>query len=91
MLHIVKSIAALEEVKKVYTDDDVLLLIQDAVYVVNPLHKTFPILKSLNTFVLQSDLEARGIVNRVSPSVNIVDYDGFVTLTAECSTSLTWN
>ena len=91
MLHIVKSITTLEEVRKVYADNDVLLLIQDAVYAVNPLHKTFPILKNLNTFVLQSDLEARGIFNRVSPSVNIVDYDGFVTLTAECSTSLTWN
>ena len=31
------------------------------------------------------------MVNRVSPSVHIVDYDGFVTLTAESSTSMTWN
>ena len=91
MLHIVKSITALEEVRKVYADNDVLLLIQDAVYAVNPLHRIFPILKNLNTFALQSDLEARGMVNRVSPSVHIVDYDGFVTLTAESSTSLTWN
>ena len=36
MLHIVKSITALEEVRKVYADNDVLLLIQDAVYAVNP-------------------------------------------------------
>ena len=36
MLHIVKSVAALEDVVKVYADGDALLLIEDAVYAVNP-------------------------------------------------------
>ncbi|MBU2895586.1 sulfurtransferase complex subunit TusB [Vibrio hepatarius] len=91
MLHIVKSITALEEVNKVYLDTDILLLIQDAVYAVNPLHRTYPLLKTFNTLVLKSDLEARGMLNRVSPSINVVDYEGFVDLTVEHATSLTWD
>ncbi|ERB62887.1 hypothetical protein N779_23720 [Vibrio coralliilyticus OCN008] len=66
MLHIVKSVAALEDVVKVYADGDALLLIEDAVYAVNPQHKTYPLIKGFNTFVLQSDLAARGILNRMS-------------------------
>ncbi|NOH73062.1 sulfurtransferase complex subunit TusB [Vibrio pectenicida] len=91
MLHILKSITALEEVNKVYLDTDILLLIQDAVYAVNPLHRTYPLLKKFNILVLKSDLEARGILNRVSPSINVVDYEGFVDLTVEHATSLTWD
>ncbi|MFY2509809.1 sulfurtransferase complex subunit TusB [Vibrio pectenicida] len=91
MLHILKSITALEEVNKVYLDTDILLLIQDAVYAVNPLHRTYPLLKKFNILVLKSDLEARGMLNRVSPSINVVDYEGFVDLTVEHATSLTWD
>ncbi|MGY3685794.1 sulfurtransferase complex subunit TusB [Vibrio coralliilyticus] len=91
MLHIVKSVAALEDVVKVYADGDALLLIEDAVYAVNPQHKTYPLIKGVNTFVLQSDLAARGILNRMSPSIEMVDYEGFVDLTSEQENSLTWD
>ncbi|KJY85588.1 MULTISPECIES: sulfurtransferase complex subunit TusB [Vibrio] len=91
MLHIVKSVAALEDVVKVYIDGDVLLLIEDAVYSVNPQHKTYPLIKGLNTFVLRNDLAARGILNRTSPSIETVDYESFVDLTSEQENSLTWD
>ncbi|NRF33100.1 sulfurtransferase complex subunit TusB [Vibrio coralliilyticus] len=91
MLHIVKSVAALEDVVKVYVDGDALLLIEDAVYAVNPQHKTYPLIKGFNTFVLQSDLAARGILNRMSSSIEMVDYEGFVDLTSEQENSLTWD
>ena len=91
MLHIVKSVAALEDVAKVYIDGDVLLLIEDAVYSVNPQHKTYPLIKGLNSFVLRSDLAARGILNRTSPSIETVDYESFVDLTSEQENSLTWD
>ncbi|WP_019275014.1 sulfurtransferase complex subunit TusB [Vibrio coralliilyticus] len=91
MLHIVKSVAALEDVVKVYADGDVLLLIEDAVYAVNPQHKIYPLIKGFNTFVLQSDLAARGVLNRTSPSIKMVDYEGFVDLTSEQENSLTWD
>ncbi|MBN3495643.1 sulfurtransferase complex subunit TusB [Vibrio neptunius] len=91
MLHIVKSVTALEDVVKVYIDGDVLLLIEDAVYSVNPQHKTYPLIKGLNTFVLRNDLAARGILNRTSPSIETVDYESFVDLTSEQENSLTWD
>ena len=65
-----------------------MLLIEDAVYAVNPQHIEFSRSKNLNTFVLRGRLEARGMVYRVSPSVHIVDYDGFVELTVEQPTSV---
>lgn len=41
-------------------------------------------------FVLQSDLLARGLAERVSSEVVSIDYAGFVDLTAENSQSITW-
>lgn len=91
MLHIVKSAGAIEDVLKTYRDNDALLFIEDAVYVVNPQHRDYRLVKGINIAVLRSDLEARGILNRVSPSVEIIDYDGFVDLTVNQETSLTWD
>ncbi|GLT16352.1 sulfurtransferase TusB [Vibrio zhanjiangensis] len=91
MLHIVKSPLALEEINKVYLESDAVILIQDAVYAANPQHNLYSALNSFNIFALQSDLEARGVINQVSSAVNIIDYDGFVTLTAKHRNSLTWD
>ncbi len=91
MLHIIKSEQALEEAVLVCTEQDALILIEDAVYLVNPLHKGFINLKGLNVAALVSDIEARGLAQRVSPSISKVDYAGFVQLTAQHDKSLTWN
>lgn len=91
MLHIIKSEQALAEAVLVCAEQDTLILIEDAVYLVNPLHKSFAALKGLNVAALVSDIEARGMAQRVSPSITQVDYAGFVQLTALHSKSLTWN
>ncbi|GAK18717.1 tRNA 5-methylaminomethyl-2-thiouridine synthase TusB [Vibrio sp. JCM 19053] len=41
--------------------------------------------------MLESDAQARGIANRISPSLTIVNYSGFVELTAKQDKSLTWD
>ncbi|WP_194439709.1 sulfurtransferase complex subunit TusB [Vibrio fluminensis] len=91
MLHIVKSLTALNELVSLYQAGDQLLLVEDAVYASNAQHPMFPILKSLETFVLSADAQARGIQNRVSPSCTQVDFTQFVELTAKHSKSLTWS
>lgn len=91
MLHIVKSLSALNELAPLYKEGDQLLLVEDAVYASNVQHPMFSILKTFETLVLSADVQARGIQNRVSPSCTQVDFSGFVELTATHSNSLTWN
>ncbi|MFM2622046.1 sulfurtransferase complex subunit TusB [Vibrio owensii] len=93
MLHIIKSVAALDDAMALYSDseqDDV-LLIEDAVYAANPQHKAFSKVKGPSVFALQSDIEARGMSNRISPSIEVIGYAGFVELTAKQAKSLTWD
>lgn len=90
MLHIVKTVQAIEEAVQVYSNSDQLILIEEAVYAANPQHNTYPLIQGLNIAVLQADVEARGVANRVSPSAVIVDYSGFVNLTAQQPKSITW-
>jgi len=90
MLHIVKTVQALEEVVQVIAESDQLLLVEQAVYAANSQHKAFSRVKGANTSVLVADAQARGIANRISPSVRRVDFDGFVELTVEQPNSVTW-
>ena len=90
MLHIVKTVQALEDVSRVATETDKVLLVEQAVYAANPQHVAFPRVKGLNTSVLEADIEARGIANRISPSIVRVDFEGFVELTVEQPNSVTW-
>ncbi len=41
MLHIIKSVAALDDAMALYSEQDDVLLIEDAVYAANPQHKAF--------------------------------------------------
>lgn len=90
MLHILKSQQAILDAALVVSEGDTLLLIEEAVYAANPQHQSFPQLKGLSVFALQADLEARGISGRVSPSIEVLDYLGFVDLTAQNDKSITW-
>lgn len=90
MLHIVKSVQALEDALRVLNEQDKLLLVEQAVYAANPQHQAFHRIKGLDASVLQADLNARGIANRVSPSLQQVDFEGFVELTVEQANSITW-
>ncbi len=91
MLHIVKSIHSLTELVSLYKEGDQVILVEDAVYASNAQHPAFPILKSLAVCVLAADVQARGIQNRVSPSITLVDFSAWVDLSAEQANSLTWS
>ncbi|EGU30173.1 hypothetical protein VII00023_14929 [Vibrio ichthyoenteri ATCC 700023] len=91
MLHIVQTPQALVEVANAYQEGDQVLLVEDSVYVSNAQHPQFTILKPMDVLLLEEDALARGISNRVSPSLSVVDFAGFVELTVTHSTSLTWN
>lgn len=91
MLHIVKSVSAIAELISAVTEQDEVILIENAVYAANPQHRDFQQIRPLNVYVLDNDLLARGLAERVSPSCLRVDYLGFVALTAKHGSSLTWN
>ncbi|MFM2648739.1 sulfurtransferase complex subunit TusB [Vibrio diabolicus] len=91
MLHIIKTVSALEDAMPLCSAQDDILLIEDAVYAANSQYKAFSHLKNRSVFVLESDIHARGIANRISPSLTIVNYSGFVELTVKQDKSLTWD
>ncbi|MGR5546868.1 sulfurtransferase complex subunit TusB [Vibrio sp. PNB22_2_2] len=91
MLHIIKSVAALDDVMALYSEQDDVLLIEDAVYAANPQHNAFSKVKGPSVFALQSDIDARGMANRISHSVRLISYEGFVELTVKQEKSLTWD
>lgn len=69
------------------SDGDAVLLIEDAVYAVN--RDDLP----ANCFVLESDLEARGLapgVNSANYNLTRVDYAGFVDLACRYDRSVSW-
>ncbi len=90
MLHVIKTDAALKRVHPFYSEQDSILLIEDAVYAANPLHYAFELLAGKTVFVLQADAKARGIHHRISPSTTITDYLGFVELTEQHHSTMTW-
>jgi len=91
MLYIVKTTSAIQDMAKLCQEGDQVLLIEDAIYAANSQHGLFSLLKSLQVYVLENDAIARGIYNRLSPSITAVDYAGFVELTEHHANSLTWN
>ncbi|MEL7293177.1 MAG: sulfurtransferase complex subunit TusB [Pseudomonadota bacterium] len=91
MLHIIKSVSALSEAVRLCQQHDELLLIEEAVYAAIPQHSAFHQLKKRSVFALKNDLDARGIPHRISPSIDVVDYVGFVALTVKQDKSLTWD
>ena len=91
MLHIIKSQQAITDAVLVVDEGDSVLLIEEAVYAANPQHHLYSQLKGFSVFALQADLAARGVSARVSPSIEVISYPGFVELTAENAQSITWN
>ncbi|BCN25266.1 sulfurtransferase complex subunit TusB [Vibrio alfacsensis] len=91
MLHIIKSVTALNDATAFYSEQDAVLLVEDAIYAANPQHQAFTLVKGPLVYALQSDVEARGMSNRISPSIEVVNYSGFVELTVKQAKSLTWD
>ncbi|WP_428775741.1 sulfurtransferase complex subunit TusB [Vibrio sp.] len=91
MLHIVKSVSALSDLHPYLAEQDLVLLVEDAVYAANPQHKAHGLLNLPLTYVLNADADARAITNRIGPALKRVDYAGFVELTELELQSLTWD
>ena len=71
-----------------------ILLIEDGVYAVLKNTKAATqvqsAMKDYTFYVLQPDVEARGMQGRVMDGVKAVDYSGFVDLTADNATVQSW-
>ncbi len=69
-----------------------IILIEDGVYAALANSETAQRLcaKSKAIFALQSDIDARGLINRIEPGIKIIDYAGFVQLCCEHETIQSW-
>lgn len=71
-----------------------ILLIEDGVYAAMKgtasAKKLEQLMKTIPVYVLQPDVEARGMQSRVLDGVKMVDYGGFVDLAAEHPTVQSW-
>ncbi|GAM72222.1 tRNA 5-methylaminomethyl-2-thiouridine synthase tusB [Vibrio sp. JCM 19236] len=90
MLHIVSNLDALKQATEYASSKDEFLLVQNAVYAVNPKHFAHSKLNAHNSFALSADVEARGLLEKADSAIELVDFAGFVDLTAEHSKSITW-
>ena len=97
MLHIVNksplTSSALENCLSIAASGEV-LLIEDAVYAAAAGNASEAKLREamgrLKVYVLQPDLEARGMGDRLIAGVTAVDYGGFVNLTISNNTCQSW-
>lgn len=91
MLHIVKTMAKLPLALACAQSEDSVLLSEEAVYAARSgctllsNHKT-----QVFVFVLQEDLEARGCLQGIDSSYQVIDMSGFVGLTVKYVKSITW-
>lgn len=96
MLHIINKSPyerpALDSALK--TGEGAILLIEDGVYAAVKGGAAEAKIKAaqgkFKVYALQADLEARGMADRVTEGVTVVDYGGFVDLVAEYKTNQSW-
>ncbi|SHO55046.1 sulfurtransferase complex subunit TusB [Vibrio quintilis] len=91
MLHIIKSQQAVKQALSYITSSDVIILIEDSVYCANQNHELYSMVCRESVFVLDEDIDARGIRPYIGAEVRCVDYSGFVDLTAQDIVSMTWD
>lgn len=97
MLHIINKSpltnSALDDCLRVAQRGDI-LLIEDAVYAATSGNafegKIREAMGRFKVYVLQPDLEARGLADRIIADVTPVDYGGFVDLTAANKNCQSW-
>jgi len=98
MLHIVnkshRQTTALASCLRLARPGQALLLTEDAVYAATRGGASSAglaaALAQLKVYVLQPDVEARGMAGQLIDGVTAVGYDGFVDLVAEHSTNQSW-
>lgn len=93
MLHIVNKSPAqtrsLESCLRLSLPGQALLLTEDGVYAATQAD-TVASMQHLKVYVLQPDVDARGMQGRIVDGVTAVDYAGFVDLVAEHPTNQSW-
>jgi tRNA 2-thiouridine synthesizing protein B len=98
MLHIVNKSHAqtrtLESCLRMTKPGHALLLIEDAIYAATrggtASSRLSEVLKTLKVYVLQPDVEARGMASQLVDGIKAVDYAGFVDLVAEHPNNQSW-
>jgi tRNA 2-thiouridine synthesizing protein B len=98
MLHIVNKSPfeknSLDSCLRMAQPGQALLLIEDGVYAATLGSATQARITEactkLSVFVLQPDLDARGMTTKLIPGVSAVDYGGFVDLVEKYNTSHSW-
>ena len=98
MLHIVNKshmqTSALQSCLRLAQPGSALLLIEDAVYAATASGAAScsmaDAMQALKVYVLQPDVEARGMAGRLVAGVTAVDYAGFVELVAEHANNQSW-
>ncbi|PSW19200.1 sulfurtransferase complex subunit TusB [Photobacterium sanctipauli] len=96
MLHIISSspyqTQAFQQCVPLVTENDAILLIQDAVIAAVGQNSAFEAIKNtgVKIYLLAADLTARGLGERVCADAEIIDYKGFVSLTVTHETQMKW-
>ena len=98
MLHIVNKshtqTSALKSCLRLALPGQALLLTEDAVYAATASAAATSgiadAMQRLKVYILQPDVDARGMAGKVAAGVTAVDYGGFVDLVAEHSTNQSW-
>ena len=85
-----RSLSVYRELGEAFGADDHLLLIEDACYAALPSASA-----ALEPFegrvsVLAEDLASRGLAERVSPAIAVVDMNGFLSLTESHQRCVSW-
>lgn len=98
ILHIVNKSAFTSTVAQTCldhcSDQDAVIFIENGVFNAigsSPLEEAINLLgSSVKFFVLNEDLTARGLLNKILPAVQPIDYKGFVALSIEYSPIQSW-
>jgi tRNA 2-thiouridine synthesizing protein B len=98
MLHIVNKspfqTSTLDTCLRMAQAGNALLLIEDGIYAATVGSATEERVRkactTIKVYALQPDMDARGVTAKLIDGVTLVDYGGFVDLTAEYSTSHSW-
>ncbi len=99
MLHIINKSPfislALKDCLRFAGNTDAILLIEDGVYAALETYMSkhlIPLnLNQLTIYALNEDIYARGLIDRISSKINIIDYPGFVDLTLTNNPIQTWS
>ncbi|OAN17091.1 sulfur relay protein TusB [Photobacterium jeanii] len=83
---------ALADCLRYSSENDVILLLQDAVVAAIDENNWCQTLKNSGrkVYLLQEDARARGLIDKLTTDVEVIDYTGFVALTITHDTQMKW-